>query len=256
MNQDETFSLEQKQPEGAMQSIDQEPNLTEFTSTVVDDLRAPLRSLTRFTELLTQEYQDELDERAQQYLDCISDSSSRMNTLIEDLSTYALAGTEEQTWITVDLNQIVDQVQSDLHLAIARTEAKIIVRDLPQLLMNPQEIYQLWQNLISNAIKYRGEETPLVEIRAIKQEQKWLFAIADNGIGIASEFQSQIFDAFQRLHPAKVYSGSGLGLAICEKIVRRYGGKIWVESESGQGSTFYFTLPIDICPQIPSASIE
>ncbi len=256
MNQDETFSSDQKQPERAIQFIDQEPDLAEFTSTVVHDLRAPLRSLTRFTELLTQEYQDELDEKAQQYLDCISDSSSRMKTLIEDLSIYALAGTEAQTWITVNLNQIVDQVQSDLHLAIAQTQTKFIVHDLPQLLMNPQEIYQLWQNLIENAIKYRGEETPQIEIRAIKQEEEWLFAIADNGIGIASEFQSQIFDAFQRLHPAEVYSGSGLGLAICEKIVKRYGGNIWVESASGQGSTFYFTLPINICPQMSSASIK
>lgn len=256
MNQDKILASDSTQPERDIPAIDQEPNLTEFTSTVVQDLQAPLRSLTMFTELLAQEYEDELDEKALQYLDRISDSSSRMQALIEDLSAYSLAGSGGQTWLTVDLNQIVAQVQSDLHSEIADSGAEIVVTNLPQLLMNPKDIYQLWQNLMENAIKYCGVKIPQIEVTAKLQEQDWLFAIADNGIGIASEFQSQIFDVFQRLHPADVDPGSGMGLAICQKIVQRYGGNIWVKSKSGQGSTFYFTLPIDICPQIPSASIE
>ncbi len=256
MNQDETLISDQEQPEIASQPKNQKLDLAEFTSTIVHDLQAPLRSLTMFTELLADEYQDQLDEKAQQYLDRICDSGSRMQGLIEDLLTYARAGTGEQTWIKLDLNQIVAQVISDLESAIAQTNAKITVQDLPQILINPQEIRHLWQNLLENALKYRGAESPQIKITATQQEQEWLFAIADNGIGIAAEFQSQIFDVFQRLHPTDVYPGSGMGLAICRKIVQRFGGRIWVESESGQGSTFYFTLPIDTCPQSPTARIS
>ncbi len=255
MNQDETLTSDQEQPEIAFTARDQVPDLAEFTSTIVHDLQAPLRSLTMFSELLAEEYQDQLDDKAQQYLNRICDSGSRMQGLIEDLLTYARAGTGEQTWVKVDLNQVVAQVMSDLESAIAKTNAKITVQDLPQILINSQEIHHLWQNLLENAIKYHGVETPQIEVTATRQEPEWLFAIADNGIGIAAEFQSQIFDVFQRLHPTDVYPGSGMGLAICRKIVQRYGGKIWVESESGQGSTFYFTLPINTCPQSPTARI-
>ncbi len=255
MNQDEILTSDQDQLEIAIQPPDQQPDLAEFTSTIVHDLQAPLRSLTMFTELLAEEYQDKLDQKAQQYLDRICDSSSRMQGLIEDLLTYSCAGKGEQTWIIVDLNQIVDQIKSDLQSAIAETNAEITVKNLPQVLINPREIHQLFQNLIENAIKYSGAETPQIEVTAIAQEQEWLFAIADNGIGIAAEFQSQIFDVFQRLHPADVYSGSGMGLAICKKIVKRYGGNIWVESSGVKGSTFYFTLPMNTRPQSPNAKV-
>ncbi len=254
MNQDEILILDQKEPETAIQFQHQEANLADFTSTVVHDLQAPLRSLTMFTELLAKEYQDELDEKAQQYLKRISDGSSRMQTLIEDLLTYSRAGTGEQTWIKVDLNQIVEQVKSDLQSAIANSHSKITVSDLPQILINPREIHQLFQNLIENAIKF-CDQTPEIVVTATPQENVWLFAVEDNGIGIAPEFQPQIFDVFQRLHAADVYPGSGMGLAICQKIVERYGGKIWVESVAEQGSIFYFSLPRDIYPQSPSAKI-
>lgn len=229
-------------------------DLEDFTSSVVHDLQGPLRSLTMFTELLTQEYQDELDEKGQLYLDRISKSGSRMQTLIEDLLTYSRTGTGEQTWITVDLNQIVAQVQADLHSAIAKTGAKITVDNLPRLLLNPREIHQLWQNLLENAIKFGGKN-PQISISVAPHGEEWLFAVEDHGIGIASEFQLQIFEIFQRLHPQDVYPGSGIGLAICQKIVKRYEGIIWVESEEGKGSTFYFTLPMNIQPRSATAKI-
>ena len=218
-------------------------SLEEFTSIMVHDLQAPLRSLTMFTELLAKEYQDNLDEKGRLYLDRISHNGSRMQTLIEDLLTYSRAGVSEQTWMVVDLNQTLERVQSDLQSAIAESKAKIVVNELPQVFLNPREIHQVFQNLIENAIKFNNDK-PIITISASLQEQEWLFAVEDNGIGIESEFQSQIFQVFQRLHSMNDYPGSGMGLAICQKIIQRYEGIMWVESEVGKGSTFYFTLPI------------
>ncbi len=243
------------QPESAANNIDKLAELEDFAATVAHDLQAPLRSLNMFTELLAQEYQHELDEKAQQYLNRITNSSSRMQILIEDLLAYSRAGTSQQTWIMVDLNQILHQVIEDLQPAIAKTGAEITVKDLPQILINPREIQQLCQNLMENAIKF-SQPAPKIEVSATKQDQEWLFTITDNGIGIAPEFQLTIFQVFQQLHPVDVYSGTGIGLAICQKIVERYGGKIWVDSIVGEGSTFYFTLPINVCPQLENASID
>ena len=252
MNQDKILTSDRQQPREFQP--EKNPDLAEVTSSMVRDLQAPLRSLTMFTELLSKEYQDDLDEKGQLYLDRISASGSRMQNLIEDLLTYSHTATGEQTWITVDLNQTVALVQSDLQSAIADTGAKITVDDLPQLLLNPQEIYQLFKNLIDNAIKF-SDRPPQIDISVTARGEEWLFAIEDRGIGIAPEFQSQIFEVFQRLHPDNVYSGSGIGLAICQKIVQRYEGIIWVESQLGRGSTFYFTLPINVYPQAPDAKI-
>ena len=257
MNQDEIITSDQQQPEISPQSIqhvEQEPDLADFTSTVVQDLQEPLRSLATFTELLSKEYQDELDEQGQEYLDRIADSGSRMQALVGDLLAYSRAGNGEQTWMTVDLNQTVTQIESELQLAIA-SRAKIIVGDLPQIVIDPKEIHQLFHNLIENAIKF-NKSAPEITVTATLQENEWLFTVADNGIGIAPESYTQIFEVFQRLHSTDVYPGSGMGLAICQKIVKRYGGKIWVESTVGRGSSFYFTLPKEISPQSSSAKIS
>ncbi len=230
-----------------------ERNLEEFTSLVSQDLQASLSSLTTFTNLLTnnlltKEYQNDLDQTAKNYLASINNSSSRMQILIEDLRNYAQAGKSEQTWLIIDLNQVMQQVITDLQQAIADTKAEIVVGDLPSILINPQEIYQILQNLLENALKFSGSD-PRIEIAAVQQEQAWLIAIADNGIGIPQEFHSQVFQVFHRVHSTEAYSGTGIGLAVCEKIIDRYGGKIWVESNGDQGSTFYFTLPMDVCLQ-------
>jgi len=254
MNQDKILISGRQQPQPVVESTEKNPDLAEFTSSMVHDLQAPLRSLTMFTKLLTREYQNDLDEKGQLYLNRISASGSRMQTLVEDLLTYSRTGTGEQTWIVVDLNQIIAQIRMDLQAIITERKAKIIIHDLPQLLLNPKEIYQLLKNLIENALKF-SDSPPQIEISVTAQGEEWLFAIEDRGIGIASEFHCQIFEVFQRLHADDVYPGSGIGLAICQKIVRRYEGIIWVESKVGKGSTFYFSLPMNICPQLPNAKI-
>jgi len=224
-------------------------DLENFASIVSHDLQAPLRSLTMFAELLAQEYKSELDEDAHKYIEHITSSGSRMQTLIQDLLAYSLAGKSQQTWISLDLKTLLSKVIEDLQAAIAETQATIIINDLPVVWVNPTEISQLFQNLIENALKFRSEQPPRIEITATQQQEKWLFSISDNGIGIESEFQQQIFQVFQRLHASDAYSGTGIGLAICQKIVQRYEGIIWVESELGKGSTFYFTLPINFAPK-------
>ena len=231
-----------------------EKTIEELTSTVVEDLQAPLRSLNRFTELLAREYQDELDEKGRLYLDRISASGSQMQTLVEDLLTYSQTGTGEQTWITVDLNQILSQLQSELQSEIANANATIAVGELPQLLLNPKEIHQLFKEFLTNAIKFGGEK-PQIEVSAVERDEEWLFAIADNGIGIAPEFHTQVFEVFQKLHSPDLYPGNGIGLAICYKIIKRYGGKIWIESKLGQGTKFYFTVPTDLSPLSLDAKI-
>lgn len=223
-------------------------DLEHFASMVSHDLQAPLRSLTMFSELLTSEYQDDLDPKAQEYLERIANSGSRMQTLIEDLLAYSRAGKGEQTWVMVDLNQALQQVKDNLHSAIAQSQAKIAVGDLPKILVNPLEINQLLQNLLENAIKFGGK-APDIKVTAVQKEGEWLISVTDNGIGIADEFQSEIFQAFKRLHSTDVYPGTGIGLAICQKIVERYGGEIGVKSTLGKGSTFYFTLPLHTRPQ-------
>ena len=218
-------------------------DLDNFTSTISKDLDSPLRSLTTFAELLVNEYQDDLDAKAQKYLERIADNSAKMQNLVEDLRTYSRAGKSQQTWVNVDLNLVWQQVEKSLSFAISQTKAKIIKEDLPKILINPKEIEILFYHLLDNGIKFRGEENPTIEVIAAKKENEWLISIRDNGVGIESEFQDKIFQAFYKINYNEKYPGTGIGLAICQKIIRRYGGKIGVKSIIGQGSTFYFTLP-------------
>lgn len=229
-------------------SLNTNRDLEKFTSLVSQDLQTSLSSLTTFTDLLANEYQNELDETAQNYLQSINSSSSRMKAWVEDLRNYSQAGKSEQTWRMVDLNQVMEQVTKNLQSAIAKTKAEIVVGDLPQILLNPQEISQILENLVDNALKFTSKK-PHIEISATRQNQAWLISVADNGMGIPIQSQSEIFQVFQRLHVADAYPGAGIGLAICAKIIDRYGGRIWVESQENQGSTFYFTLPLDVCLQ-------
>ena len=237
----EKILLEKQKLEAANQKLE------EFVATVTHDLQAPLRSLTMFAELLTQEYQGCLDEVGNKYIQHISDSGVRMQALIQDLLLYARAGTSKQTWVSVDLNIVLDSVTQDLQAAIAKTNAVILAEDLPTIFVNPTEITQVLQNLVDNAIKF-SQEQPQIEIKAEKQAENWLISVKDNGIGIEPEFQAQIFQVLQRLHPPEVYPGTGIGLAICQKILQRYESNIWVESEIGKGSTFYFTFPVNNAP--------
>ena len=216
--------------------------LESFAYTVSHDLQEPLRSINMFTQLLQQEYRENLDCQAQEYLGYITSSAVRMQTLVRDVLAYSRTGTSQQTQSEIDLNRLLETVQIDLRGIIEETEAEIVVEHLPTVSVNPTEIGQLFRNLISNSIKFRSDRKPHIKISSQRQDNQWLFTVEDNGIGIEAEYREIVFQPFKRLHSQEQYSGSGIGLAICQKIVERHQGYIGVESQPGRGSTFYFTL--------------
>jgi light-regulated signal transduction histidine kinase (bacteriophytochrome) len=217
--------------------------LENFAYTVSHDLQEPLRSINMFTQLLEKEYGEKLDEQAKEYMGYIIGSAERIQALIRDVLVYSRAGKNEQTWLNVDLNQLIANVIIDLQGIIQETKAQIIIHHLPTILVNPTEISQLFSNLITNSIKFRSQQKPRIEIASQLKENLWLISVKDNGIGIEPEYQNKVFQAFKKLHSQEQYSGNGVGLAICQKIVERHQGKIGVKSQLGQGSIFYFTLP-------------
>ena len=216
--------------------------LEQFAYVASHDLREPLRMVTSFTQLLAQRYGDRLDDEADTIIGFAVDGAKRMETLIEDLLLYSRVGKNDKPLQVVDCNLVVQKVLCNLQLLIKENNATVVVRSLPQIVGDESQLIQLFQNLIDNAITYRSQSDPLIEIDAICQQQGWLFSVKDNGIGIDPKYSHRIFEVFQRLHPKDKYSGTGVGLAICKKIVERYGGNIWLESESGVGSIFWLTL--------------
>ena len=216
--------------------------LESFAYAVSHDLQAPLRSIKMFAHLLTQEYKELLQGQPQEYLEYITSGAERMETLIHDLLAYSRAGKNEQTWIPLNLKEVVNTALCNLEAMIRESQAIIQVGNLPTLMINPTEITQLFQNLISNGIKFCPQKQPLIEIGAFYHRDKWQIFVKDNGIGIDPKYHQQIFQVFQRLHSEDDYPGTGIGLSICQKIIKHHGGKIWLKSESHKGSTFYFTL--------------
>ncbi len=219
--------------------------LEQFAYIVSHDLREPLRMVTSFTQLLKQKYAGHLDAEADKIIGFAVDGAIRMEELINDLLAYSQVGNSGKTLELVDTEVVLDQALSNLHLALQETNAQIIREPLPAVVGDTTQLIQLWQNLIANAIKYRTAESPRIEIGATAELDQYLFWVKDNGIGINPQYSDRIFQIFQRLHTRQEYPGTGTGLAICHKIVERHGGKIWVESELGQGATFYFTLPVE-----------
>ena len=217
--------------------------LESFAYAVSHDLQAPLRSIKMFAQLLTQEYQELLQGQPQEYIEYITSSVERMENLIHDLLAYSRAGKNEQTWLPISLEELVNTSIQNLEVSIKENQATVNVGNLPTLMVNPTEMTQVFQNLISNGIKFCGKQQPLIEIGAVSDEDNWQIFVKDNGIGIDSKYHQKIFQVFQRLHSEDDYPGTGIGLSICEKIVKHHGGKIWLESVPNQGSTFYFTLP-------------
>jgi light-regulated signal transduction histidine kinase (bacteriophytochrome) len=217
--------------------------LEQFAYVASHDLQEPLRTTSSFAELLQQQYQGKLDEKADKYLSFITQSSDRMKVLIKDLLDYSRIGRKKEKE-RVDCNLILQEVLDDLEVTIKETQAKINSELLPVFNGYATEIKQLFQNLIINAIKFRKKNScPEIKISAIKNNGHWEFACSDNGIGIEKEHRERIFVIFQRLHTRTEYEGSGIGLAHCKKIVELHGGRIWIESEPDEGSTFYFAIP-------------
>lgn len=207
------------------------------------DLKEPLRTVGSYASLLKRRYKNQLDEDGLSFIQNISNGVDQMSMLLEDLLTLAKAGSEsEHQKSLLNLNELVDHVLNNLNARITEQNAQIEKTDMPNVYMNPSHGLQLFQNLLSNALKFSDKEQCLIRIGCEKKVAHYLFSISDNGMGIDPEWQDKVFLPFHRLaHKGK--SGAGLGLAICDKIVRLYGGTIWVESEPGNGSTFYFTLP-------------
>jgi signal transduction histidine kinase len=218
--------------------------LEQFAYVASHDLQEPLRMVSSFMQLLERRFQDQLDDKARQYIHYALDGAQRMSRLIQDLLMFSRV--RRGTWepAPVDVNELISQILDNCHTVINEARAAIFCEELPVVLGEPSQLRQLFQNLLVNAIKFRRQDvTPEVHVSATRQGGKWLFAVRDNGIGIARAQHERIFLIFQRLHSRQKYNGTGIGLAVCQRVVEFHGGRIWVESEPGHGSTFLFSLP-------------
>jgi light-regulated signal transduction histidine kinase (bacteriophytochrome) len=217
-------------------------DLQEFAYVASHDLQEPLRAIVSFSQLLEEEYYDKLDKEGREYIEFITEGAIKMNTLIKDLLSYSRITQRSEPLQKVDLQKTLDEAIYNLHESIKETGAVITHDEMPIIKGDKTQFIQLFQNLISNAIKFRSKKTPIIHIGVEKTNNKWLFSVKDNGIGIDSKYFGKLFNIFYRLHTKEEYTGTGIGLPICKKIVERYGGKIWVDSEPGKGSIFYFTI--------------
>jgi PAS domain S-box-containing protein len=220
-------------------------DLEQFAFSATHDLQEPLRSVKIYSELLATRHGGTVDEEAQKFITFVRNGATRMELLIRDLLTYTQVTKFDPASETADANEALNGALANLGGAISESGAKISADPLPSLPVHGMHLQQVFQNLIGNAIKYRSpDRPPAVCITAEREDGYWIFAVSDNGIGIESEYKERIFGLFKRLHTSEEYSGTGIGLAICQRIVDRYHGRIWVESEPGRGSTFRFVLPV------------
>ena len=238
--------------------------LEQFAYIASHDLQEPLRAVASFTQMLAKRYRGQLDSKADTYIEFIIDGATRMQQMIQDLLSYSRVGRTELKLQSVDCNLLLERVKKDLQISIRETQAVITADSLPTITADANQLGNLLQNLINNSLKYRSETFPKIHISAKKNklevqlenltqpsipgqtkiQEEWLFSIQDNGIGIKPQYAERIFGIFQRLHTSDEYPGTGLGLAICRKILERHEGRIWVESNPNQGSTFFFTIPV------------
>jgi PAS domain S-box-containing protein len=241
-------ATERRQTEAALSSQAEElarsnADLEQFAYVASHDLQEPLRMVASYTQLLARRYRDRLDSDAEEFIGYAVDGVTRMQELINDLLAYSRVGTRGGSFGSIDLQEVVGRVLTTLAPAIEESGATVTSDPLPTVTGDPMQLGQLFQNLIGNAIKFRGEAPAEVRIGAERGHDEWIFTVRDNGIGIAPEFVDRIWVIFQRLHSRDEYPGTGIGLAICKKIVERHGGQISLESEPGKGSTFRFTIP-------------
>ncbi|MCE5340712.1 MAG: PocR ligand-binding domain-containing protein [Planctomycetaceae bacterium] len=217
--------------------------LEQFAYVASHDLQEPLRAVAGFMELLKSRLADSLEEESLKYMNFAVGGAHRMQSLIQGLLEYSRVGSHSKAPAMIDAERPLKYAMEHLKIAIDESGAKITAGDLPTVKIDEVQFMQLFQNLIGNAIKFKSDKNPHVHITAEKNDGFWQFSVRDNGIGIEQEYSERIFLIFQRLHTREKYPGTGIGLSICKKIVERHGGKIWVESQPGQGSTFYFTVP-------------
>lgn len=217
--------------------------LEDFAYIASHDLREPLRMVTMFSELLRERYRGKLDKDADEFIDYIVQGGMKMDALISDLLDYSRVTTRAKPFGPVRMGEVLSEVERTLSPAIRENAAVVRSGNLPEVVADRSQMVQVFQNLIGNAIKFRTKEPPEIEISAEQQEDETVFAVKDNGIGIDPEFHKKIFEIFERLHSGTEFPGTGIGLAISKRIVERHGGRIWVESAEGKGSTFFFSIP-------------
>jgi signal transduction histidine kinase len=220
--------------------------LEQFAYVASHDLQEPLRKVASFCQLLQQRYGGQLDDRADQYIGFAVDGARRMQELINDLLAFSRVGRVERPHVPVDCNALLERARQDLAGSIEASGAQVEAGPLPTVEGDASLLRLVFQNLIGNAIKFRGEAAPVVRVEAEREDGRWRFSVADNGIGIDAEYAERIFVIFQRLHPRATYEGTGIGLAMCRKIVEYHGGRMWLDTANGDsGSRFCFTLPAD-----------
>jgi PAS domain S-box-containing protein len=216
--------------------------LQQFAYVASHDLQEPLRMVSSYVQLLEKRYKDKLDDDAHDFINYAVSGARRMQNLINDLLSYSRIGTRGKPFQPVDCSEVLYAATSNLEVAIRENEALIDHSDLPQVFGDEGQLIQVFQNVIGNAIKFHGAVPPVVRVDATRNNGNWVFSVKDNGIGIDPQFFERIFLVFQRLHREE-YPGTGIGLSVARKIVQRHGGQIWLESDPGKGSTFYFTIP-------------
>lgn len=241
----EELNKQQQSLQQALDKLQQKSNeFEQFAYVASHDLKEPLRMVTSFMGLVKAKYNNELDEKAHTYIDFALEGGKRMQKMIDDLLELSRTSRQNVAKELVSLDDILKDVKQNIFRLIEESQAEIIVKkELPVLAVNRADIASLLQNLLSNAIKFRKKEiNPVIRINTIEKEEEWIFSIEDNGIGIKKEKFEKIFQIFVRLHSHETYEGTGIGLAVCKKVVEHYGGRIWIESEEGEGSTFYFAI--------------
>ncbi len=219
--------------------------LQDFAYVASHDLRAPLRTIGSFAGILRDDHAEQLDAEGREHLGRIVSAVRRMENLLSDLLEYSRVGTRGKAFDRVELDQVLETVASNLKAAMEESGAQVTWAHLPPVSGDDVQLVQLFQNLVGNAIKFRGSEAPRVHVDARREGDRWELTVSDNGIGIEPQHFDRIFNIFERLHPESAYPGTGIGLAICKRIVERHGGRIYVESEPGKGSRFVFTLPAE-----------
>ncbi|MEL6846062.1 MAG: ATP-binding protein, partial [Bacteroidota bacterium] len=217
--------------------------MEQFTYAVSHDLKTPVRSITSFAQLLKRRYSDKLDQEGGEFIDFIVNNGQDMSELINGLLHFSLVGFEKEEARPVALNGLVDKVLQKLKVETSADNVKIEVDDLPVVMAHDVYMSQVFQNLIENALKFNESKIKHIDISAQKGANSWIVAVKDNGIGISETYIDQIFVIFKQLHTKDKFSGSGIGLALCKKITERLGGRIWVESVEGEGTTFFLAFP-------------
>jgi signal transduction histidine kinase len=218
--------------------------LEQFAYLASHDLQEPLRMVATYTQLLAERYSGKLDDKANKYIQYAVEGALRMEKLVQDLLAFSRVGREDAALRNTDCNAVLQSALQNLEVAIRESGAVVESDPLPVVMANYSQLTQVFQNLIGNAIKFRSLASLIIHVSAEPRAREWIFSVRDNGIGIAAEHVESVFIIFLRLHTRAQYPGSGIGLSICKKIIEQQGGRIWIESEPGQGSIFKFTLPL------------